>query len=54
MLIKLFQQSQAQLGQVVNMVRDRMPELLRITLSSLVVQMVHARDLIENLARKKV
>lgn len=35
------------------MVRDRMPDLLRLTLSSLIVQMVHARDLIENLARKR-
>ena len=36
------------------MVRDKMPDLLRVTLSSLIVQNVHARDLIENLARKRV
>ena len=54
MLVKLFKLSEAQLGQVVNLVRDEMPELLRITLSSLIVMMVHARDLIEHLVRKKV
>lgn len=37
MLVKLFNQSQAQLNQVVNMVREKLPDLLRITLSSLIV-----------------
>jgi len=37
MLVKLYQQSQAQLNQVVNMVREKMPDLLRLTLSSLIV-----------------
>ena len=36
------------------MVREKMPDLLRLTLSSLIVQNVHSRDLIENLARKRI
>ena len=54
MIVKLHQQSQAQLNQIVNLVREKMPELLRLTLSSLIVQNVHSRDLVEQLARKRV
>ena len=35
------------------MVRDKLPDLLRLTLSSLIVIEVHARDIVENLARTK-
>ena len=38
---------------IVNMVRDKLPELLRLTLSSLIVSEVHARDIVENLARSR-
>lgn len=53
-MIKLFKQSQAQLTQIVNMVREKLHDLLRITLSSLIVQNVHSRDMTEGLARKRI
>lgn len=36
------------------MVRDKLPNLLRMTLSSLIVIEVHARDIVEKLAREKI
>lgn len=54
MLIKIFRQSQAQLAQIVNMVREKLPDLLRLTLGTLIIINVHCRDIIETLARKKV
>jgi hypothetical protein len=33
------------------MVRDKLPNLMRMTLSSMIVIEVHARDIVENLAR---
>ncbi len=50
-LVKLFHSRQNQLVLIVNMVRDKLPNLLRMTLSSLIVIEVHARDIVENLAR---
>lgn len=53
-LIRLFKQSQAQLNQIVEFVRNAQKPLIKMTLSSLIVLNVHARDLIENLARKRI
>ena len=39
---------------IVSMVRDKLPELLRLTLSSLIVIEVHARDIVESLARSRI
>ena len=36
------------------MVREKLNPLTKMTLSSLIVQNVHSRDLIENLARKRI
>ena len=36
------------------MVREKLNHLTKLTLSSLIVQNVHSRDLIENLARKRI
>ena len=36
------------------MVSEKLNPLTKMTLSSLIVQNVHSRDLIENLARKRV
>ena len=36
------------------MVREKLHDLLRITLSSLIVQNVHSRDMTDTLARKRV
>jgi dynein heavy chain len=36
------------------MVREKLPELLRLTLGTLIIINVHCRDIIESLARKRV
>jgi len=36
------------------MVREKLPDLLRLTLSGLIVIEVHARDVVENLARMRI
>jgi dynein heavy chain len=39
----------AQLNQIVNKVREKMPDLLRMTFSSLIVLEVHAKDVLYKL-----
>lgn len=52
-LVNLYHSTQAELMLIVNMVRDKLPNLLRLTLSSLIVIIVHAREIINNLARQQ-
>jgi dynein heavy chain, axonemal len=51
-LVNLYHLKYRQLETIVKMVREKMPELMRMTLSTLIVTEVHARDIVENLARE--
>ena len=46
---KYFSKCQQQLDEIVNMVRQDLPALTRLTLGSLIVLDVHSKDVLESL-----
>ena len=49
-----FKKCQLQLDEIVNLVRNDLPPLIRMTLGSLIVIDVHAKDVLEELLNEKV